>query len=56
MFALFHEELVMFPFFLVFGLVAGSLRVRSQSLIPSILLHAVWNLMFCLLFAARGTL
>jgi membrane protease YdiL (CAAX protease family) len=47
-FALAHENLAFVPFFTLFGFVAGKLRLDSRSLLPSILLHASWNLFICL--------
>ncbi len=47
-FAVSHENLAFLPFFILFGFVAGKLRLGSGSLLPSILLHASWNLFVCL--------
>ena len=45
LFASLHEGLVLFPFYLALGLLAGLLAQRSGGLAAPILLHAVNNLL-----------
>ncbi|MDB5284775.1 MAG: family intrarane metalloprotease [Bacteroidota bacterium] len=42
-FALLHQQLKLFPFFFVFGMVTGYLRRNSQSLAPGISFHMINN-------------
>jgi uncharacterized protein len=43
LFALIHQDLFLTPIFLFFGLMAGYLTRKSESLLPSILLHIINN-------------
>ena len=45
LFALLHEELLLMPFYLLFGLIAGLLARRTGGLLAPIVLHVLNNAM-----------
>jgi membrane protease YdiL (CAAX protease family) len=52
LFAALHETLVLSPFFFAFACINGVLARRAGGLLPAILLHALNNLVVCLVLAA----
>jgi uncharacterized protein len=47
-FALLHENYLLFPFFFAFGCIAGELVRRARSLLPALVLHAGNNAVVCI--------
>lgn len=43
LFAGLHENLLLFPFFLVFALIAGAITRNAGGLLPAIIMHATFN-------------
>lgn len=54
LFAAVHENLLIFPFFVVFGLLCGALARRSDGLFASMVLHAINNFLACLVIIRTG--
>jgi membrane protease YdiL (CAAX protease family)/tetratricopeptide (TPR) repeat protein len=52
LFAIWHDNYAMLPFFFFVGIATGKLRLESGSLLPSMLLHIFWNLLVCLRLVA----